>query len=59
MKDDALHHDEWEESAHDGHADSSDLEPFLMTVEELETQHASHLRYRRNVELTRWMKRTA
>jgi hypothetical protein len=56
LKRDVLLYDRQSKEASRDFSEHSDLEPFLMTAEELESQHGHHLRYRERVRRREWMK---
>jgi hypothetical protein len=57
-KDVILHHQRREEGLSRDFSEHSDLEPFLMTAEELENQHAMDLRYRQRLYRREWLKKS-
>ena len=57
LKRDLLLYDQRSKEATSGDfSEHSDLEPFLMTAEELESQHGHYLRYRERVHRREWLK---
>jgi hypothetical protein len=53
-----LHYQRREEEFSRDFSEHSDLEPFLMTAEELENQHAQDLRYRQRLHRKEWLKKS-
>jgi hypothetical protein len=57
-KDYLLHYQPSEEPSSQDFSEHSDLEPFLMTAEELESQHAHDLHYRQKLHRREWLSKS-
>jgi hypothetical protein len=57
-KDYLLHYQRSEEPSSQDFSEHSDLEPFLMTAEELESQHAHDLHFRQQLHRREWLRKS-